>query len=372
MAIPVITPLEGTIDDITPAIRYSPYVPSWWQSSTITRVPETAVGWLVAQGWQVTSTYAEEACGQNFYVMSREGMNSWAILQSLLNEYTFAYNEGRSHNQVRYDDVVAMMSDALTRARTHLDTTGDVSDAHIVIYEDQMDALVAGIESEMATALTDMTDADTTLDTQLSLYLTKLNSLQAIYDTHEETAEAFLTDLGTAELARINELYDSNLAKTLQQLTDRGMSSSAITTAITTRNTRERNEAISLLNDRLAREKLENEHTLYQQEMALNGIVLDGRVKYNNAIMTKAQFLVETRKSIAQVISQVRMARVNGRMDIRDKEEKLMTYQLSAHNELAIALWSFIERREDEYPALESISKLITGLGDTGGGWIQP
>lgn len=372
MAIPPIVALEGYIRDVSPLVRYSPYVSSWWTATSITRVPETSVGWLVAQGWQVVTTYAEEEGGQTFYTMSRESMNSWMILQTLLNEYTLAYNEGRDHNSVRYNDVIDMWLNAITRARTHLDETGDVSDAHIVMYVDNMDDMVAGVEDEIATALEDMTDAGTELAAQLSLYLSKLNELEAIFDAHEVLAKGYLTDLGVTELARINEQFDNVLAKNLQALTDRGMSSSAIVTAITARVERERSEAITQLNDRLAREQLENEHTLYQQEMANRGVVLDGRVKYNSALMTKSQFTIETRRQLALTVMQARMARIQGRMDIRDREEKLMAYQLDTHNNLAMGLWGFIERREDEYPSLESISRLITGLGDSGGGWVQP
>lgn len=372
MTVPNLEALEGTLNDVTPLVRYSPYTANWWLSSVINRVPETAVGWLTAQGWQVVSTYTEEACGQSFYVMSRQSMNSWMILQSILNEYTSAYNEGRSHNQIRYNDVINMWIDAITRARHHLDTTGDVSDGHVTIYFDQMDSLVSGVESEIDLALTDMTDAGTELATQLTLYLNRLNALEGIYDTHEATAEAFLTDLGTAETDRINEQFDSALAKNLQALTDRGLASSVIVTAITARVERERSEALTNLNDRLAREQLDNEHKLYEQEVSLKGMVLDGRVKYNSALMTKAQFLVETRKQLALTVMQARMARITGRMDVRDREEKLMLTQLDIHNNLAVGLWGFVERREDEYPGLEVMTKLIAGLGDSGGSWIQP
>ena len=370
--VPNMEPLEGELRDITPIPRYSPYVSNWWTLSTIDRIPETSVGWMLAQGWKITSSYAEEDCGQTFYAMSREGMNSWMILQSLLNEYTLAYNEGRAHNSIRYNDVVAMWVDAIERARHHLDTTGDISDGHVSIYVTQMDEMIASVESEMALALTDMTDAGTALAAQMALYISKLNELESIYDTHEATAEAFLTDLGVTELARINEAFDTTLAKNLQALTDRGMSSSAIVTAITARVERERSEAITNLNDRLNREKLENEHTLYLQEVALKGMVLDGRVKYNSALMNKAQFMVETRKQLALVIMQARMVRLSGRMEIRDKAEKLMLTQLDVHNNLAVGLWGFVERRSDEYPGMEAITQLVAGLGDSGGGWVQP
>jgi hypothetical protein len=94
MAVPDLIPVPGTIRDISPVVKYSPYSGNWWLNSYIDRVPETAVGWMVAQGWQVVSTYAEEDDGQTFYVMSRQSMQNWMILQTLLNEYTQAYNEG--------------------------------------------------------------------------------------------------------------------------------------------------------------------------------------------------------------------------------------------------------------------------------------
>ena len=372
MAVPNLEALEGTIRDVSPLLRYSPYVSSWWTAASVTRVPETAVGWLTAQGWQVTATYAEEDCGQTFYTMSRDGMNSWLILQSMLNEYTLAYNEGREHNSVRYNDVVKMWVDAIERCRHHLDTTGDVSDAHIVVFDASMEAMVATIESEIALALADMTTAGAEMATQLTLYLSRLNELQGMYDIHETTAEAFLTDLGVTETARINQKWDNTLAKNLQSLTDRGLYSSAIVTAITAQIEQYRSEELGVHNDRLNREKLDNEHKLYEQEVTLKGLDLDGRVKHNSALMTKAQFMVETRKQLALTVMQARMARMSGRMDIRDREEKLMLTQLSEHTNLAVGLWGFIERREDEYPALESISRLITGMADPGGGWLTP
>ena len=370
--VPNLDPLVHTIADVSPIPRVSPWTPSWWMRSVIQRVPETAVGWLTAQGWQVVSTYAEESCGQTFYVMARDSMNSWMVLQTVLNSYVQAYNEARRNNDLRYEDVVAMYINAITRCRLHVDKMADVSNGHVVTYLGQMEELVDSVESETATALADMTDAGTALATRLQEYLTLLNTLEGIYDTHEATAEWFLTDLGMAELARINEQFDNALAKNLQSLTDRGLYSSAIVTAITARVERERSEAITNLNDRLAREKLDNEHKLYEQEISLKGMVLDGRLKYNAGLLTKTQFMVEVRKELALTVMQARMARISGTMDIRDREEKLMAYQLDTHNNLAIGLWGFIERREDDYPSMEQITRLIAGLGDQGGGWIQP
>jgi len=368
--VPDLERLEGTIRDVSPLWRETPYAAQWWQRSLVSRIPENAVGWMVAQGWQVTDSFEED--DEQFYIMVRDSMNSWKILQSLLIDYTAAYNEGRKNNSIRYNDVVSFWVDAINRAGNHLDTVRDVSDANLALYVTEMDASVAEIQAEMILCTADATAAASELATQLSQYLTKLDALEGIYDTHEAVAEAFLVDLGVAETARINEQFDSALAKNLQALTDRGMYSSYLITSVTARIERERSEALTQLNDRLAREKLENEHTLYEQERVIKGMVLDGRVTHNNALMQKAQFVIQTRKDIALTVMQARMARMSGRMDIRDRQEKLMAYQLDTHNNLAIGLWNFIERRDDEYPSMESITKLVAGLGDAGGAWVTP
>jgi hypothetical protein len=196
--------------------------------------------------------------------------------------------------------------------------------------------------------------------------------LTSDYNTHAPVASAYLTGLGVTELARINEQFDNALAKNLQALTDRGLYSSAIATAITARIERERTEAIGALNDRLNREKWENQHRIYQQQTQMRGSILDGRGKYVAMHLQNGQFLTDTRRQLALATMQARLHQAAGRMDVRDREEKLMAYQLDARNNLIIGLFSFMERREDSYPELGELNSLIAGLGDAGGGWVTP
>jgi hypothetical protein len=367
MTVPALIPAEGTVISVRPSVAYTPWTPNWWQQSTITRVPETSVGWLVAQGWQIVNTYAETAGGQTFYTMARQSMQSWVILQTLLSEYVQKYNEANAANVIRYENIISLWTETIQKTRQQMDVQGDVSDGHITVYVSQMDDMVTSVEDEMALALSAGTAAGAIVAAQLADYLVKLATLEGIYATHEADAEALLVNLGVTELARINEQFDAALAKNLQALTDRGLYSSAIVTAITARITRERTEAISLLNDRLAREKLENEHKLYAQEMDMLGMVLDGKLKNASVQFQYGQYLVELRTKCALTIMQARMQRINGRMDIRDREEKLMAYQLDTRNNLIIGLFNFMEKREDVGPSMQDITQLIVGLGDQSG-----
>ena len=130
------------------------------------------------------------------------------------------------------------------------------------------------LESEIDTLLVSGTTA---FDSYAADYNTVLAQLEADYTTHAVTATAFLTGLGVTELARINEKFDATLATQLEQLVDRGIYSSSVTVDVTARNTRDRNEEIGILNDRLNRERFENQHRLYDQQVALRGRTLDGK-----------------------------------------------------------------------------------------------
>ncbi len=658
MAVPDLLPVSGDIRDISPLVQSSPYAAAWWMYSTITRIPETAVGWLTANGWQVTGTYEEDDV--TYYTMTRQSMNSWAILQTLLNQYTTAYNEGRRNNSIRYNDVIAMWNNAISVSRNQMDAAGNISDGHISLYVAQLDDMLDAVEEEVELAKTAMTTAGMAVTTQLAAYLSKLDTteqnytahlaavvalmstlstnvatyltdydakitelesalaahaltlqnldtegvqdlanhiaaydteldtLKSEFDTHKIAAEAFvndavaqftdyaldiestldtalsdytalqsdidgilataesefgeheadvntllalllsdytthataaagyLTGLGATELSRINEQFNNLQAKLQQELINRGLYSSALITTITTRVERERSEAITQLNDRLNREKLENQHRMYGQQVemrartldgksrlhgvrqevlryqaeslsrlygqvqelhartissktavqgmrqtmkeyqlnveqalygqlasvrtktieatdhifsvqesirqwragdehkqfaelaavnkealeaiaglyeanqkttaalisqrdqllaqynAVKGIVLSGKERYSALQLQNGEFLTGTRHKLALMVMQAQLAKAGGRMDVRDREEKMMAYQLDTRNNLLVGLWGFIERREDNYPSMEAITKLVAGLGDSGGGWVTP
>jgi hypothetical protein len=94
-----------------------------------------------------------------------------------------------------------------------------------------------------------------------------LELMQSDYDAHAPVTRAFLTNLGQTELARINEQFASSLSSQMQMLVSRGLSMSTIPVDVTARSDRDKDEQIQLLNDRLNREKLENENLLYSKQL---------------------------------------------------------------------------------------------------------
>ena len=234
-------------------------------------------------------------------------------------------------------------------------------------------------------------------------------TLVADYEAHQVIAKALLNDLGSTELIRINEKFDADLATQSQAMIDRGFYSSGIMADITSRNTRERNEAIAELNDKLSREKLQNQHTLYgqQYQMRLGGLdasmkAIDASSKIVSSRLQHGQFSAEIRHKIATLSVQTRLAvlglrekyyesllqsiswesaretemyqqlvqvrirqfEILGRTMQQDME--LLKYKLDGRNEIAASIFGFVERRTDAYPDQNSMAQLATNLGETG------
>ena len=72
----------------------NPFLGIWWSTQTVSQVPENVMGWLVAQGYQVTGITQDNTTvpPTNYFALTREGMQPMQVLASLCNSYTIAAN----------------------------------------------------------------------------------------------------------------------------------------------------------------------------------------------------------------------------------------------------------------------------------------
>lgn len=417
---------------------------------------------MLAQGWHVNGVNVDETVKPPIttYLMSRTKLLHWNMLRSLMFEFNQAFNEGRAANDKRYEDVVWAWQNVLDKHQQEMtefqtDKVQDESVGYVTLMFNKSDEIKTDFDSyqadydsydsgDRATELTKLkTIWSTAADTAQSEYDSMVSGLDlpaiiaatdaAIddftdavanfnatyadlprilrndYDSHALLARGFLTDLGTTELARINEKFDNALATQKQALTDRGFYSSAIITDITTRITRERNEAIGELNDRLNREKLANQHQLYEQQykMRLGGLeaamksidaaskvvsttlqhgqwsaeirhkiaslsvqarldVLQFRQKYYEMLLQSISWESDRRSQIYDRLVQVRLKQFEILGRTLDKDFELLKYQLDERNNIAASLFGFVERRTDAYPDQNAMAQLAANLGETG------
>ncbi len=328
----------------------NPFLSIWWATQTVSNVPENVMGWLVAQGYEVTGISQDTSTvpPTNYFSLTREGMKPLNVLLSLCNSYTVAANDAREANQIRYNEILLNWTEMIDTSHDQFNAQTEEQNAQagvfltdlddymtaieLLISENQtqlgldaaeakaslviMNSRLTELEDNAAAAAVTIRDLLSDLDTNVNTYVADIEAILALLDTdyssvqvdleaiktssgalvtqfagdfqaaldylasdyltHSVLANSYLDNLGATETARINEEFASRLSVQLQSLVSRGLSTSAMVTDITERNHRDRDEQIQALNDRLMREKLENQHRLYQEQFAMRNRTLDG------------------------------------------------------------------------------------------------
>jgi len=446
---------------------------------------------------------------QNFAAYLGDVLAKIASLGTLLDSHVADYNQQFTILQSNY---LAHASD--------IESQLGLVDANVDVYANQVDVIITSLESDYQQIASDMEGFSNQSGSLLSQYAGDYNAILALlqtdYDTHAPIARNFLDNLGATELARINEQFASSLSAQIQSLVSRGLSTAGVIVDITARNTRDKDEQIQALNDRLNREKLDNQHRLYEQQVAVRSRRLDGfdrvhavrqevlryqaslvssvyglrsdatnrilagrqaifaakdanskygievssnlyaklqevrqrtiesldRVyqlrdvfakwnteetnrRYERLQQIEVQFLEATQRrlaasqdvtktemnerqtlltqlqaaltalmsgkeryavllmqnantlaehkhrAIAEMVN-VKVQRLEGWKSVAAENMRLMTYQLDERNKLLMAVYAFVERRQDIGPEWNDMAKMIAGLGDSGGGWLTP
>ena len=152
------------------------------------------------------------------------------------------------------------------------------------------------------------------------------------YTSHEDAASGFLTGLGSTELARINEEFAARLATQMQMLVTKGLYTSMLPADVTERNQRDRDEQIQLLNDRLNREKFENQHKLYEQQRGVRGQTLDNENRlYEQQRAIRAQTIDNEHKLYEQQLG-MRARTLDGENQLHSVRQEVLRYQASLIN----------------------------------------
>jgi hypothetical protein len=444
---------------IDPDLLYvvtDPWLGTWWEFKSVTGVSEQTMGWLVAQGWEITDVFSDATTTPPTltYALEKQQLVPEAVLRELCASWTLAAQNAYDANAFRYNRIVADWSQMITETQTHFDSqisehntaTGEYLE-NLSTYMDTINDLVAANRAAFVADAGDATTAAGAMDTKLDDLETNadanatiisgtdglledqagyldtflalvggddtglLAELESDYTDHKNLTSGptgFLEGLGASELDRINEQFAAKLSEQLQQLTDRGLYSSGVVTDITQRNHRDKDEQIQILNDRLMREKLENQHKLYGQLFGVRNRILEGEDRLHSlqqeisrvemaerdvllgqlqdAVKGKAtgkerlaaltiqagSMLAENEhRAIGQEMTEY-TTRLDSVRSINAENMRIMEYQLKERNELIVGLYSFVERREDIGPEWKDMVSMIAGLGDAAGGWIQP
>lgn len=197
-----LTTIVPTFQDITPQLASQFQTGSWFATTAANNVPEHVAPAMLSQGYevglvnrvQVGGTFTNPVFGYT-YGLTRTEMNGNAVLGSLLTQYVNTYNEGRDHNQRRYEDILALYKEMLAKSQTDMANANDDLQARLSIHRDTIAALEVDYEDFFTDVQTDLNNLTATLD---------------------------------ADRTRVNDEFDTQVAAARQDLTTRGFYSSAM------------------------------------------------------------------------------------------------------------------------------------------------
>jgi hypothetical protein len=285
-----------TDSDPTPLV---PRDPAEWYVTTYIQVETTTddqLMWLLAQGWIVYRIIVHNLLGiggETYYTwfMMRRVISGEKTLIALVEDYTDAYNEGRELNDQRYDDIVAL---------------------HAALTDETQDELITLVTN------------NTTYDALIEALIT---SISADWTAHDTEISGDLDAYGTAQVARINTQYDSELSKAQAHLVNTGMYNTLTWTSASAGIERERAVALNEFNDKLIIQQVGLEERLYAAKTQMRDRILAARDRLFRGDHTAAIIREELR---TRVIT---------------------------------ALCNFMERRTDSYPDLTAIGNAAAELG---------
>lgn len=274
------------MDKLTPIIQATPLTPkspenvSQWYTTEITvgiYTPSQAA-YMHAQGWRTISIVT--VGGISTYVLSRRIIKPENVLNALVRSYTDAYNEGRTLNDQRYDDIVTLFTTVLDRTEDSF----NLLEADDSTYESLVDTLLANVDTDFASY-----DSDVTGD---------------------------LDDWGTDQLAETNARFDAELSKAQIALIDRGMFSSALWVNDSAGIERDRSRALNLVNDTIEQRQLELKNKVYAEQKDVRTKILAARDRLRTFLHAAKDRQVALRNAAVEALAGIVERRTDGYPDL--------------------------------------------------------
>ncbi len=208
-------------------------------------------------------------------------------------------------------------------------TAGNLVDAHVLDYNAVLALLSSDYTTQASTirAVVNFLFPDYAAHATVTRNIT--GTLESDYLLHSPAATAFLDDLGSTERARINEQAAASLSVQMQMLVSKGLYMSTIPVDVTQRNWRDRDENIQLHNDRLMREKYDNQHRLYEQQRGVRSQTMDNEHRlYEQQRAMRAQ-IIDAEGRLYEQQAGMRARTLDGKNQVHTVQQEVLRYQAS-------------------------------------------
>lgn len=251
-------------------------VANWYVSQNTSTSNADQLPWLLSQGWLVdsetdsTETITVDGVSTDIttttWKLTRQALKPEAAIKDLASDFIEAYNEGRTLNDDRYDDIVTLYSALIDKTEDELD---DIEDDDS-IYKDLVDVIIDGM------------DAD--------------------YTAHETTVDGLFNDYGTAQRAEVDRKFDAKSSAQEADLIRRGLRNTTTWNAVDAGIERERAIADNELEDSILERKQKHEDRLYTLRVDLDKGILAARDRLQSQIQDQDVQRLDMRNRIMQAL----------------------------------------------------------------------
>jgi hypothetical protein len=196
----------------------NPLLGVWYTTQTVSQVPENVMGWLVAQGYEVTGITQDTSTTPptNYFSLTKEGMDHVATVVELCNSYTIAANDAKFANEARYNEIILNWSQMILSTHAQFDAQTEEQNSQAGVFMTDLDEYMTAIETLIDDSETQITIEAAEAKAALEYINGRLTELEENAAASAVTITALLAGLGTnvntyvAEIEAILALLDAD------------------------------------------------------------------------------------------------------------------------------------------------------------------
>jgi len=275
------------ITDLDPADAAIVDASGWYESETAElKTPESRLQlpWLLAQGWVVEEEGVTDPGtgeeGEPFIKLKRRRLIPEKALKDLVESFTNAYNEGRTLNDRRYDEILAVYNVLHSSNQVELNAL----QADDITYNSLVTVLIAG--------------------------------LSTAYNTHYTAVDGAFDDYGDSQRERIATQFDNQLTASRASMIARGIYNTTAWDSVEAGIERERATALTDLEDKILERQVSLADRLFAVREEVTGKVIAAHDRLRAQFHDRDVQRIGVRNTIVQALLAFMERREDGYPDL--------------------------------------------------------
>lgn len=175
-------------------------VAGWFKQNQQITVPSRDLGWHLAQGWIQVGAPVDDPNNppEKIYTLTKDVLDSTAVLADLISDYTTAFNEGREANDQRYDDLVVMYNDTLLKTHKHLNRAAAANNSYETLFLTSLSTIISQTDYYLNAMKVGALETFDQAGAALNEFAATLTKLGTGYDAYAAAVATVLADQGSA------------------------------------------------------------------------------------------------------------------------------------------------------------------------------